>query len=271
MKETRVMIRSIRRPLLPVAGALTVALTIPVAHADDAPPVGWTGQVQAGVVLARGTLDTTTANMKFDATDTYGQWKDIAHLAYLYGESGQVSSAQRLEGLWQTNYDFTKRAFVFGSINGEDDHFDGFVYQVTLATGVGYKFIDTDTTKLTGNAGVGYRRLQTETLAAADANGFVARTRGPQIGDAVGTAGLDYAEQLTKTTKLTDKLLIQSGSLDTAVANDVALAVNMTRTLALSVGWGVRYNSAPPAGTKSTNQLFTLNVVYSFNPPPPPK
>jgi len=62
--------------------------------------------------------------------------------------------------------------------------------------------------------------------------------------DAVGTAGLDYSQQVTKTTKLTNKLLVQSG------VNDFAVAVNMTRTLVLSVGYGVRYNSALPTGTK---------------------
>jgi putative salt-induced outer membrane protein len=257
------MIRSIRQPLLLAAGLFA----LPLAHADSPPPVGWTGQGQAGVVIARGTLDTTTANVKLDATDTIGDWKDIAHLAFLYGESGKVSSAQRLEGGWETDYNYTRSAFVFGSVNGENDHFDGFVYQVTLSTGVGYKFIDTDTTKLTGNVGVGYRRLQTETLAAADANGFIARTPGPETSDAVGTVGLDYLQQVTRTTKLTDKLLIQSGGLNTAVSNDFAVAVDMTRSLALSVGYGVRYNSAPPVGTKSTNQLFTVNVVYSFNQP----
>jgi putative salt-induced outer membrane protein len=267
------MIRSIRQPLLPVAGLLTAALAIPLARADSAPPppVGWTGQGQAGLVLARGTLDTTTANLKFDATDTIGDWKDLVHVAFLYGESGTVSSAQRLEGSWETDYNFSKRTFVFGSVNGEDDHFDGFVYQVTLATGVGHKFIDSDTTKLTGTVGIGYRRLQTETLAAADDNGFIERTPGPSNSDAVATAGLDYAQQITKTTKLTDKLLVQAGGLNTSVANDFAVAVNMTRSLALSVGYGIRYNSAPPTGTKSTDQLFTVNVVYSFNQLPNPK
>jgi putative salt-induced outer membrane protein len=259
------MIRSIRQPLLLAAGLFA----LPLAYADPPPPppVGWTGQGQAGLVLARGTLDTTTANVKFDATDTIGDWKDIAHLAFLYGESGKVASAQRLEGTWETDYNFSKKTFVFGSINGEDDHFDGFVYQVALTTGIGYKFIDSDTTKLTGDVGFGYRRLQTETLAAADANGFVERTAGPQIGDGIGTVGLDYSQQMTKTTKLTDKLLIQSGGENTSVANDFAVAVNMTQSLALSVGYGVRYNSAPPAGTKSTDQLFTVNVVYAFNQP----
>ena len=261
------MIRSIRQPLLLAAGLFAAELfALPVAYADNT-PVGWTGQGQAGIVVARGTLDTTTANVKFDASDTIGDWKDIAHLAFLYGESGKVSSAQRLEGGWESDFNFTKRTFVFGSVNGEQDRFDGFAYQVTLATGLGYKFIDSDATKLTANLGVGYRRLQTETLAAADANGFIMRTPGPQIGDAVGTVGVDYAQQLTKTTKVTDKLIIQSGGLNTDVSNDAAVAVNMTQALALSVGWGVRYNSAPPTGTKSTNQLFTVNVVYSFNQP----
>ena len=264
------MIRSIRQPLLLAAGLFAADLfALAPAYADAPPPpqVGWMGQVQLGIVVTRGTLDTTTANMKFDATDTIGDWKDLAHLAFLYGESGKVSSAQRLEGSWESDFNFTKKTFVFGSINGEQDRFDGFAYQVTFATGLGYKFIDSDTTKLTVNLGAGYRRLQTETLAAADANDFIMRTPGPQIGDGVGTAGLDYAQQLTKTTKLTDKVLMQSGGLNTAVANDIAVAVNMTQSLALSVGWGVRYNSAPPTGTKSTNQLFTVNIVYSFNQP----
>jgi putative salt-induced outer membrane protein len=74
-------------------------------------------------------------------------------------------------------------------------------------------------------------------------------------------------QQLTSTTKLTDKLLVQAGGQNTAVANDFAVAVNMTNTLALSAGYGLRYNSNPPAGSKTTDQLTTLNVVYSFNSP----
>ena len=257
------MIRSIRQPLLFAAGLFA----LPLAHADDN-PVGWTGAGQAGLVLARGNADTTTANVKFDATDTYGDWKHLAHLAFLYGESANIASAQRLEGAWQTNYNFTRKLFVFGSVQGEDDHFDGFVYQVTLATGIGYKFFDTETTKLTGNVGFGYRRLQTETLEHANGGTQVTgRIYGEATSDGVGTAGLDYSQQITKTTKLTDKLLVASGGQNTSVANDFAIAVNMTEKLALSFGYGLRYNSNPPAGTKSTDELTTVNVVYSFNQP----
>jgi len=158
------MTRSIRSAAL-ACGALALVCTIPAAYADDTPPPkGWAGQGQAGVVLARGNADATTANAKLDATDTVGDWKHLLHLAYLYGESASISTAQRLEYGWQSNYNFGKRAFVFGSVNGENDHFDGFVYQVTLSTGLGYKLIDSDSTKLTGTLGFGYRRLQSEQL-----------------------------------------------------------------------------------------------------------
>jgi putative salt-induced outer membrane protein len=258
------MIRSIRQPLLLAAGVFV----LPLAHADDPPPVGWTGAGQAGLVLARGNADTTTANVKLDATDTVGDWKHLVHLAFLYGESANITSAQRLEGAWQSNYSFSKKMFVFGSAQGEDDHFDGFVYQVTLATGLGYKFFDTDSTKLTANIGFGYRRLQPETLEHATGTTQVTgRIYGEPTSDGVATAGLDYLQLLTKTTKLTDKLLVASGGQNTSVANDFAIAVNINASLALSFGYGLRYNSNPPTGTKSTDELTTVNLVYSFNHP----
>jgi putative salt-induced outer membrane protein len=263
------MIRSIR-PAPLMAGALALACAIPVVHADNAPPpVGWTGQGQAGLVLTRGNADTTTANAKLDASDTIGDWKHLLHLAYLYGQSAGIASAQRFEGGWQSDYNFTKKTFVFGSLTYENDHFDGFVYQATLTTGLGYKFIDSDTTKLVGTLGFGYRRLQPETFLHNDPDPRVitGRIRGESTSDGIGSAGLDYAQKLTNTTKLTDRLLVQSGGQNTAVANDLAIVVNMTDALALSVGYGVRYNSNPPAGTQSTDQLTTLNVVYSFNQP----
>ena len=160
--------------------------------------------------------------------DSFGNWKETAHLAFLYGQSAGFSTAQRLEGTWQTDYNFSKKTFVFGSIAGEDDRFDGFAYQVTLSTGLGQKLIESDTTKLTVTAGFGYRRLQIETLNKDPDGRVVSRDKGPSASDGVGTVGLDYSQQLTKTTKLVDRLAIQSGGQNTAVANDFSVSVSMT-------------------------------------------
>ena len=257
----------IQQPSLRVTGA-ALLLVSSLAYADEPPtPVGWSGRGEVGLVLARGNSDATTANLRLDATDTIDSWKHTTRFLFLYGENADFSTAQRLEAAWRTDYKFKKYAFVFGSINGENDRFDGFVYQAAVATGLGYNFVESDTTKLTATVGVGYRRLQPEQLLR-DADGRVtARIKGESTSDGVGNFGLDYQQQITKTTKLTDKLLVQSGVLNTSVSNDFAVAVNMTNTLALSVGYGLRYNSNPPVGTKTTDQITTVNLVYRFNQP----
>ena len=69
---------------------------------------------------------------------------------------------------------------------------------------------------------------------------------------------------LTKTTKLTDKFLVTPGDTNTAAQNDFAVQVAMSDRLALSVGYGIRYNSNPPLGAKTTDQLTTINIVYDI-------
>ena len=77
---------------------------------------------------------------------------------------------------------------------------------------------------------------------------------------------LPWAEPnaFTDTTKITNKFLVESGSDNTSVQNDLALAVSMTDKLALAVGYGVRYNSDPPPLAKSTDTLVTVNLVYNI-------
>jgi putative salt-induced outer membrane protein YdiY len=44
----------------------------------------------------------------------------------------------------------------------------------------------------------------------------------------------------------------------------LALQVKMNDKFSLAAGIGVRYNSDPPAGLKTTDTLATLNLVYGF-------
>ena len=100
-----------------------------------------------------------------------------------------------------------------------------------------------------------------------DANGAViARTPGESSGNAIATAGFDYAHIFNASTKLTDKMLVESGAGNTSLENDLALVVNMSKKLALSAGLTYQENTQPPAGLKKVNTLVTLNLVYAFNP-----
>jgi putative salt-induced outer membrane protein len=150
------------------------------------------------------------------------------------------------------------------ALRGEQDRFSGFAYQATGSTGASYKFIDSPTTKLMASLGAGYRRQKSEILIKSDAGEVLGRIEGEVESDPVVTLSSNYEHAFTENTKITNKLLAESGSDNTAVQNDIELAVSMTKTLALSVGFGVRFNSNPPPLSEDTDTLTTVNLVYNI-------
>lgn len=238
---------------------LCATLLAPVAHSQD-----WTGKAELGVLLASGNTEAKSANTKFDLKRDSEKWINTLFIGALYGENAEFSTAERYEGKYQLDYKINDRLSWFGALRGEQDRFSGFVYQATASTGASYKFIDTPQTQLQASLGAGYRRLKSETLIKTDAGEVIGRIEGETEGDPVVTLSSDYAHKFTDTTKITNKLLVESGSENTAVQNDIALAVSMTDALALAVGFGVRYNTDPPPLSEDMDLLTTINVVYNI-------
>ncbi len=239
-----------------------------VGLCDDAPPPPqevWTGKGQAGYSSSHSTADSKAANAAIDMAYLDGDWKHALHLGGLYGVSNSVVSAERWDVLWQTNYELTKALYTFGNAHYSHDMFNGFQYQETASLGVGYKLIDTKATQLETQLGVGFTKLRPEALSTDPASGaVVARTLEPGKSGAALTAGVNYSQALTDTTALSDKLLVAYSSFDTLVTNTIALNVKVSTKLALSLGYNIQDNSAPPPGTKKLNTLTTVNLVYAF-------
>ncbi len=254
------------RSLLLALAVLCVSLAVTTRAADAPPPPEgrWYGSGQAGLVISSGTTDTTAVNAKLDLTRTDGPWKNIGYVTGLYTKNNGILGGESIEGRYNLDRMITDRLFWFGSADAMRDRFSGFNYQATLAGGVGYKLIHSDSTKLDGIVGIGYQRLQPQMLVMNSSGEVIERTNLPSQGDAVGVAGLDFAHYFTKSTAVTDKLLITSGSLNTSIANDLALMVAMNDRVALSLGYGIRENTKPAAGVKKLNTLTTANVVYNF-------
>ena len=80
----------------------------------------------------------------------------------------------------------------------------------------------------------------------------------------IGTAGFDYTHIFNASTKLTNKFLLDTGSGNTSLENDLAVVVSMSKKLALSAGFTYQENTEPPVGLKKVNTLTTLNLVYAF-------
>jgi putative salt-induced outer membrane protein len=246
-----------RASILAAAAALLVPLFgLSPAHAD------WTGKGEGGLVIATGNTETETANAKLLFANEVGKWKHQFGGAALYASSDEDgTTAQRWEAFEQSDYNFSARTFWFGAARYEDDEFSGFEYQAIVSTGIGRRFIDTDVIKLVGTAGVGYKFF--ETRDAFDEAGVLIEP-GDTDSEVVFRGTLDYDHQLTVTTSVLDRLVVEAGSNNTFVQNDIALQVKMTDVLALAVGYSVRHNTDPPVGFEKTDTLTTVNLVYEL-------
>jgi putative salt-induced outer membrane protein len=247
------------RPATFVFTAFALATLIaPVAQAQ------WTGKAELGFLSSSGNTDATSANTKFDLTHEGAKWRNNVYLGALYGENAEFTTSERYEARYQADYKITDRASWFGAARGEQDRFSGFAYQATLSTGASYKFIDAPTTKLTASLGAGVRRSKSETLVKTDAGEVIDRLEGEISDEPVATFSSNYENDFTATTKLTNKLLAESGSDNTAVLNDLAVQVSMTDALAVAIGYAIRYNSNPPPLSESTDRTITVNLVYNI-------
>lgn len=225
-----------------VAAAVLLAAALP-AHAD------WTGKGNIGASVATGNSENQSASAALELKQTAGKWTNTFGLGGNYGNDGDVTTAQRWEARGQTQYELTQKAYAFGAARYEDDRFSTYNFQSSLSGGLGYKFIDTDKTKFWVQGGVGYRYAE-EALTGDTVDGVIFR----------GDLGLDH--QLTASTKVVERFLVEAGSDNTFMQNDLGLEVSMTGTLALRVGFQVRYNTDVLPGTEKTDTLTTIGLQY---------
>jgi putative salt-induced outer membrane protein len=253
-------------------GTVTTLLILSPAlsvWADDAPapppPQGvWIGKGQFGFLDSHGNSDAESINGNVDMARYDGAWKNEIYVGGLYGKSNGVVSAERWETHTQSNYTISGDLFSFGGLRYEHDMFDGFQYQGSVTAGLGYKFLNTDADKLSVQVGVGYRRLRPEDIYK-DPDGLVyLRVVHDAMGEAIGTASVDYSHAFNKATLLSNKFLVESGSDNTMLHDEIALTVKMSQKLALSVGYGITKNSNPPPTIDKLDTVATVNLVFSF-------
>lgn len=219
--------------------------------AGAASAADWSGKGQLGGVLARGNTETETINANIDVAAVIDRWTHKAGGSWLRTVNDDITSADRWELRGESDYKLTERGFLFGSLRYEDDRFTDFSYQATAAAGYGYHFIATGQTKLDGRIGAGLRRTEL-------------RLTGETGEDAILRGAVDYEHKITDTTLVYERFLVESGSDNTYLQNQLGLEVKINDTFALGLDYAVRHNTDVLPGTEETDQVFSVNLVYGF-------
>ena len=209
----------------------------------------WTGKGELGGSFASGNSENEAVNAALEMKYERDSWAHTLGFAGHYGSDGSVTTAQRWEARAQSNYSFTDRAYWFGAGRYEDDRFSAYDFQSSLSTGLGYRLIDSDRTKLWVQGGPGFRYAEFAKTGESE-SGVIFR------GD------LGYEHQLTETTKIVDRFLIETGSDNTYVQNDIGLEITISGALGLRVGYQIRHNTDVAPGTEKTDTLTTIGLIY---------
>jgi putative salt-induced outer membrane protein len=211
----------------------------------------WTGKAEVGASSASGNSENESANAAAEVKYARDKWGHTLGFAGNYGSDEGGTTAQRWEVRGQSDYQFTERAYAFGAGRYDDDRFSAFEYQASLAAGLGYRIIDSERTKLWVQGGPGYRFAELRETGESE-DGLIFR----------GDAGFEH--QFTETTKIVDRFLIETGSDNTFVQNDLGLEVMINGALALRLGYQVRHNTDVSPGVEKTDRLATVGLIYEI-------
>jgi putative salt-induced outer membrane protein len=234
--------RSMRRTRAGLLG-LALMLVQGVALAQ------WTGRGELGASFASGNSENESANAALELSYARDAWTHTVGFAGNYGSQDGTATAQRWELRGQSGYNFTERAYWFGAARYEDDRFSNYDFQSSVAAGLGYKLIDSERTKLWVQGGPGYRYAEIRKTGESE-DGVIFR----------GDLGFDH--QLTETTKIVERFLIETGSDNTYIQNDLGLEVTISGALGLRVGYQVRHNTDVLPGLDKTDTLATVGLIY---------
>jgi putative salt-induced outer membrane protein len=255
---------------------LAIALVVLAASPSVTEAQEWAGAGELGLALARGNADSDTINAKLELKKEDDRWLyqidasalrasgevDVTEANGSVGRD-KVTNASRWQLGGKAGYKYTDRMYLFGAARYDNDDFAPYEWQAIVSAGVGYRFIDTETTRFAGEAGPGWRRIQpidvlVTTPPPADLIAQDAES------DAVLRGTLAYEHKLTATTTLVDNFLIEAGSDNTFIQNELGVQVQINQSLALKSALQVRHNTDVTGSTEKTDTLLTTNIVVGF-------
>jgi len=249
-------------PLVASACLVPTALLCGLAQAQPAPVAEkkstWESSAFAGLTLTRGNSETLlgSANIlaakKWDqnelslgADGTYGETK-------LPGATNSVKNAESIHGFGQYNRLFNERLYGFGRVDALHDAIADVEYRVTISVGVGYYFVKTTNTVLSGEVGPGY---VFEKLGSSDHDYATLRV------------GERFTQKLSSHARLwqSAEFLPQIDDFDNYLVNaEIGVEADITAHLSLSTFLQDTYKNHPAPGRKQNDLKLVAGVKYKF-------
>ncbi|MCX8157857.1 MAG: DUF481 domain-containing protein [Verrucomicrobiae bacterium] len=126
------------------AGTLPVTAALPATNQSSVQPKKpspWRGDLQVGVDLRRGERDSALYHSRLKLGYVQGRFRSLADLHYAYGKTDGTLNANRVEGSLKTDFDLSKRIFVYNYLDALFDEVRKIDLRYQVGPGLGYHLL----------------------------------------------------------------------------------------------------------------------------------
>lgn len=226
------------------------------APAAAAPPAReYSGSFGGGITLTGGNTETKAYNLSFNHIHERknGNTDKITAL-YLRGEQDNVLNLDRATVIFRDEYKLSSRTFIFGEVTWLHDPFRDINYYVAPVGGFGYKFVDTERTKLQISAGAG---------GTWERNSYV-----PVKSSGAVNAGQSFSQKISTSSEFTEAVTANwntSDFTDSFTGFATGLTTSISKQFELKVEFRDSYKNRPPNATiKKNDTAFVLTFLLKY-------
>lgn len=230
--------------------AATVLSGSAVAEDMNAGFMGWTGKVDANLLMQDGNTDKSTYGLGIKGGKDWGVWGLDGHITANSGQTGGTQDSEAYTFGLQGNRDLDARTYMFVAANYEKDNFSGYDHISDQTIGLGRQFMDDGVHSLKGQIGFGAQ--QGETDAGVSVNGFVTKP------------ALNYAWQVNEGLEFTQDLSAAITSDLTTYKSRTAIRNQLAGNLFLQAAYEWDKKSDVPVGSEDVDTKTTVGLSYDF-------
>ena len=248
----------------PMQGTLTVPLdSVKSVNPLIQPPVVYSGNLQGGYSQATGNSQQRNASLIGEFVGRSESLRLTLLGRYVYGDNGGSLQVRNARGTIKLDFFVTKKFYWFTSAYFEKDTFQDLKLRTALASGPGYQFIDK------GDYDGPWLKDMTLYAEAGLAYYNVDFTNAPDESSLRGRWSLKFNWPF-----LDEKITLYhfheffpslQDTSDYYLTADTGVRFKLIAGFVSSFQWTLRYNSAPAAGTKDTDNLYLWTLGYALD------